>query len=88
MSCPGIVDVGLDRELSACVGILHRSVLWYLAYARHLTQPFAHINHWTKHMQDAKDMPQPEEIDDSDSSDDSCIEEYHFSGFFRLRLLA
>lgn len=62
-----------SRVVGMCAHIA--SVLWYLAYARHLTQPFAHINDWTKHMQDAKDLPQPEEIDDSDSSDDGCIEE-------------
>lgn len=62
-----------SRVVGMCAHIA--SVLWYLAYARHLSQAFAHITDWTQHMQDAKDLPQPEEIDDSDSSDDGCVEE-------------
>lgn len=53
-----------SRVVGMCAHIA--SVVWYLGYARHLSEPFSPVNDWTLYLKDAKDMPEPEPINDSD----------------------
>ncbi|CAC5393858.1 unnamed protein product [Mytilus coruscus] len=57
--------VGMCAHVSA--------VIWYLGYARFLNIPYCSGDDWTKYLTDARNMPDPEIIDESDDSD--CIEE-------------
>lgn len=55
------------RVVGMCAHI--SSVVWYLGYARHLDKPFQHGDDWTKYLADAKNMPEPESVDESDNDD-------------------
>lgn len=61
-----------SRVVGMCAHIT--SVIWYLGYARHLSQPFRYKTDWTLYFKDAKDMPEPESIDESDEETDPVEE--------------
>ncbi|CAC5410204.1 unnamed protein product [Mytilus coruscus] len=60
--------VGMCAHVSA--------VIWYLGYARCLNIPYCSGDDWTKYLTDARNMPDPEIIDESDDSD--CIAYVNF----------
>lgn len=62
-----------SRVVGMCAHVA--SVIWYLAYARNLNQPFCYVKDWTEYLKDAKSMPEPEPVDGSDNDEHECIEE-------------
>ena len=62
-----------SRVVGMCAHVA--SVIWYLAYARNLIQPFWYVKDWTEYLQDAKSMAEPEPVDGSDDDEHECIEE-------------
>ncbi|XP_076107099.1 uncharacterized protein LOC143075538 [Mytilus galloprovincialis] len=59
------------RVVGMCAHV--SAVIWYLGYARCLDIPYCSGDDWTKYLIDARNMPEPEIIDESDESD--CVEE-------------
>lgn len=51
------------------------SILWYLGYARHNSSQSYGIQNWGEFVEDAGQIPQAIEEDETDSDNDSVIEE-------------
>ena len=62
-----------SRVVGMCAHVA--SVIWYLAYARNLDQPFCYVKDCTEYLKVAKDMSEPELVDGSDYDEHECIEE-------------
>lgn len=49
-------------------------VIWYLGYASHASQPFCCVKDWTQYLKDAKNLPEPENHDESNECDETVEE--------------
>jgi hypothetical protein len=61
-----------SRVVGMCAHVT--SVVWYLGFARHASQPFCYVKDWTQYLKDAKNLPEPETVDDSDDCDETVEE--------------